>query len=101
MGTADKALNIGSFEQMLLEAIFSLGSQAYGSKLQDRLSCDLGRDVTIGQLYLSLSKLEGRGLISYTMQNPNPVRGGRSKKLFRLETLGEKALERLALEGGW
>lgn len=91
-------LKIGSFEQRVLAAIKSLGEEAWGSKLQATLSEALKRDIAIGQLYLSLSKLEAKGLISSSTKNPEPVRGGRSKKVFRLETPGAKALERSAAE---
>lgn len=91
-------LRVGSFELRLLAAINSLGNEAWGSKLQDTLSQALKRDVAIGQLYLALSKLESRGFIKSSVKDPEPVRGGRSKKVFRLETPGAKALERSAAE---
>lgn len=91
-------LRVGSFELKLLAAINSLGLEAWGSKLQETLSLAMKRDVAIGQLYLALSKLENRGFITSSVKNPEPVRGGRSKKVFRLETPGVKALERSAAE---
>jgi predicted ArsR family transcriptional regulator len=89
---------IGSFEQRLLAAINKLGTEAWGSKLQLHLSQVLKRNVAIGQLYLSLSNLEARGFISSSVSDPEPIRGGRSKKVFRLETPGARALERSAAE---
>jgi PadR family transcriptional regulator PadR len=87
---------VGPFELRLLASINSLRDQAWGSKLQVELSRILGRDVAVGQLYLALSKLEQRGFISSEQLNPEPVRGGRSKKVFRLEAPGARALERTA-----
>lgn len=85
---------LGSFELKLLVTINKLQEQAWGSKLQAELSQLLGRDVAIGQLYLALSKLEKKGLVSADIKNPEPIRGGRSKKVFRLEAPGAKALAR-------
>lgn len=87
---------LGSFELILLTSINKLRDTAWGSKLQAELSEILGRNVAIGQLYLSLAKLESKGLISSELVDPEPVRGGRSKKVFRLETPGAKALARTA-----
>jgi DNA-binding PadR family transcriptional regulator len=58
----------------------------------------LGRDVAIGQLYLALSKLVDQQLISFRHTKPEPVRGGRSKKIFQLEALGAKVLGNAAAE---
>jgi len=96
--SAANELRIGSFEQRVLAAIKSLGAEAWGSKLQASLSQALKRDVAIGQLYLALGKLEARGFVSSSIKDPEPVRGGRSKKVFRLETPGAKALDRSAAE---
>lgn len=87
---------LGSFELKLLATINKLREQAWGSKLQSELSQLLGRDVAIGQLYLALSKLEKKGMISADVRDPEPVRGGRSKKVFRLEAPGARALARTA-----
>ena len=87
---------VGSFELTLLSAINFLRAEASGSNLMKHISRILGRDVAIGQLYLALSRLEQKGLISSEQKNPEPVRGGRSKKVFKLEAPGVKALERMA-----
>lgn len=85
---------LGSFELKLLASINKLRDHAWGSNLQADISQLVGRDVAIGQLYLALSKLEKKGMISADKKDPEPVRGGRSKKVFRLETPGAKALAR-------
>lgn len=58
----------------------------------------LGRDVAIGQLYLALSKLVDQRLVSFRHTEPEPVQGGRSKKVFQLEALGAQVLEDAAVE---
>ncbi|NSZ11097.1 hypothetical protein G6L61_04905 [Agrobacterium fabrum] len=88
------AQELGPFELKILASINKLRDQAWGSKLHGELSQLLGRDVAIGQIYLALSKLERKGMISADIKDPEPIRGGRSKKVFRLETPGAKALAR-------
>jgi hypothetical protein len=89
---------IGPFSLRLLASIQRLGDRAWGANLQRDLSEMLGRDVAIGQLYTALSKLTDQGLISFWQTDPEPVQGGRSKKVFRLEALGAQALESAATE---
>ena len=84
----------GLFELRLLASINYLREKAWGSNLQRHLSQVLGRDVAIGQLYQALARLERRGLIAFEIKDPEPIRGGRSKKGFRLEAPGARALER-------
>lgn len=86
---------LGSFELQLLISIAALKDTAWGSKLQETLSEELGRDVAIGQLYLALSKLERKGFIRSRDTVPEKVRGGRSKKVFSPSGAGTRALEEL------
>ena len=85
---------VGPFELRLLASINRLRGRAWGSKLHEDLSKALGRDVAIGQLYLALSRLERDGFIASEKMDPEPIRGGRSKKVFRIEAPGVRALER-------
>lgn len=84
------------FENRVLQAVNVLRGEAYGAKIRQKLSEALGRDVAIGQVYITLSRLENKGYVSSTMGNPEPVRGGRAKRLFKIEAPGIKALEIVA-----
>ena len=85
---------IGPFEWKVLATIDRLGDEAWGSKLRVSLNKSLKRDVAIGQLYLTLSRLTRDEFISFEIMDPEPQRGGRSKKRFRLEATGRQALVR-------
>jgi hypothetical protein len=89
---------IGPFSLRVLASIQRLGDRAWGANLQRDLSEMLGRDVAIGQLYLALSKLVDQQLISFRHTKPEPVQGGRSKKIFQLEVLGAQVLGSAAAE---
>lgn len=89
---------VGPFSLRVLASIQRLGDRAWGANLQRDLSEMLGRDVAIGQLYLALSKLVDQDLVSFRHTNPEPVQGGRSKKVFRLEVLGAQVLGNAAAE---
>ena len=51
---------IAEFEELVLLAILKLGSNAYGATIHKALE-ETGRRVTIGALYTTLSRLEGKG----------------------------------------
>ena len=91
---------LGEFEQYLLLAVVRLGHQAYGVTVRQEVETRTGRDIAIGALYTSLSRLELKGYLRSRMSDPTPERGGRSKRYFTVTAAGAAALrqsrERLA-----
>lgn len=84
----------GSFEQFILAAILGLREEAYGVTIHES-AAELARPkkITPGAVYMALDRLEDQGLISSRLADPTPERGDRSKRYYRLEELGERALE--------
>jgi DNA-binding PadR family transcriptional regulator len=87
---------VGPVELNALGAIKQLGRNAYGSKIRVLLSQEFGRDVAIGQVYVTLGRLQRRGFISSQKESLEPHQYGRAKLVFRLEGPGKKALEMAA-----
>jgi DNA-binding PadR family transcriptional regulator len=85
---------LGEFEQMVLLAILRLGDDAYGMTVRRELEETAGRNVTFGTVYGTLERLEEKGFVSSSHANPEPVRGGRARRYFRVEPAGELALAR-------
>lgn len=84
---------IGGFEQLVLTAILDLGDNAYGVTIHASVSeLAAPRPVSLGAVYATLERLEDKRLISSWLSEPTPERGGRSKRCYRLETAGERAL---------
>lgn len=83
---------LGEFEQSLLLAIVHLGDHAYGVTIRQEIEERTGRDVAVGALYTSLSRLERKGYVRSEMSDPTPERGGRSKRHFTLKAAGAAAL---------
>jgi DNA-binding PadR family transcriptional regulator len=52
------------------------------------------RDVTIGAVYATLDRLAEKGLVTSTLSDPTPERGGRAKRSFRLTGAGADAVNR-------
>jgi PadR family transcriptional regulator, regulatory protein PadR len=49
------------------------------------------REIAIGAVYATLSRLEEKGLVRHTLSDPLPVQGGRTRKYFTLTAVGERA----------
>jgi PadR family transcriptional regulator PadR len=85
--------SVGQFEQLVLAAILSLPENAYGVTIQSKVA-DLAqpRNISLGAVYVTLDRLEDKGFVSSWLTGPTAERGGRAKRCYRLEALGEQAL---------
>ena len=83
---------LGNFEQLLLLAILRLDGEAYGVSVRREIERCTGRSITIGAVYATLDRLEEKGLVSSWMAEPTNERGGRAKRLFRVEPRGAASL---------
>lgn len=90
--------SLGSFEQLVLTAILSLREQAYGVSIHAKVQ-ELAKPKapSLGAVYVTLDRLEDKGYIASWLTDPTPERGGRAKRCYRLEALGEKALAESAV----
>lgn len=85
--------SVGQFEQIILTAILSLRDEAYGVTIhQKAVQLAAPKNISLGAVYVTLDRLEDKGLLSSWLSDPTPERGGRSKRFYRLEALGERAL---------
>ena len=89
--------SLGQFEQIVLTAILSLDANAYGVTIHAKVE-ELSRPkkATRGAVYATLDRMEDKALIASWMSEPLPERGGRSRRHYRLEKSGEKALRESA-----
>jgi len=83
---------LGSLEHIVLLALVRLDTNAYGMTIRREIEDRTGRDLSIGAVYATLDRLESKGLISSSRGEPTAERGGRAKRLFRIEADGELAL---------
>ena len=84
---------LGQFEQIVLTAILQCGETAYGVPIHravEQLSTP--RRVSPGAVYATLDRLEDKELITSWLSDPTPERGGRSRRYYRVERKGERAL---------
>jgi PadR family transcriptional regulator PadR len=83
---------LGEFELMVLLTTIRLGDEAYGVPLTRELVKMRGRDVAIGSVYAALDRLELKGLVTSTLGESTPERGGRAKRYFRATEQGLRSV---------
>ena len=90
--------SLGHFEQLVITAILSLREEAYGVTIHAKVA-ELARPktVSLGAIYVTLDRLEDKGMVSSWLSDPTPERGGRAKRYYRVEALGERALQESAI----
>jgi PadR family transcriptional regulator PadR len=84
--------SVGSLELAALLTVARLGDGAYGLAVRHDLSERAGRDYSVGAIYTTLQRLEDKGLLASRASEPLPVRGGRSRRHFRLTGAGARAI---------
>ena len=95
MGRLD---SLGQFEQLILTAILALRDDAYGVTIHAKVQeLATPKSISLGAVYVTLDRLEDKGFIVSRLSDPTPERGGRAKRFYRLEALGERALQESAV----
>ena len=94
---------LGEFEHIVLLAVARLGDGAYGMAIRQEIEERAGRPVAIGSVYASLDRMERKGYLASDVGDPTPVRGGRAKRFYTLESPGAEVLDRSrkVLDGLW
>ena len=79
---------LGGFELLVLLALIRLGDDAYGVPISEAIKETSGREVALGSVYITLERLQKKGLVSSELGEPTAVRGGRAKTYFRITARG-------------
>jgi len=87
-----KSDRLGEFEQLALLAVMRLGGNANGATIQRELESTAGRAASISAIYITLTRLESKGLVSSWMGQPEEVRGGKARRFFRVGPAGLSTL---------
>ena len=82
---------LGGFELLILLALVRLEDEAYGVSIAKAIEESSGREVVLGSVYITLDRLEGKGLVRSRVGEPTAVRGGRAKTYFQITAEGLRA----------
>lgn len=94
---------LGEFEQMVLLAILHVEGEPYGVPIMEEIERRTGRDVSRAAVYVTLRRLEKRGLLTSWMSEPTGERGGKARRCVRVEPEGLTLLResREAMDRMW
>lgn len=84
---------LAEFELYVMLAVLRLDGKAYGVTIRQEIEDRAGRAVSIGAVYATLARLEEKGMLEFRVSEPQPVQGGRSRKLVHLTAQGLSALD--------
>jgi PadR family transcriptional regulator, regulatory protein PadR len=83
---------LGEFEQLVLLAIVHLGGDTYGIPIAEEIERRTKRKAARAAVYVTLRRLEDKGLVSSRMGEPTPERGGKGRRHVALTAAGSRAL---------
>ena len=76
--------SLGDVEHLVLVAVLRLGTDAYGVAIMDEIARRTGREIAKAAIYIALRRLEQKGLLTSSLGEATPERGGRAKRYFAL-----------------
>lgn len=83
--------SLGEFEQIVLLAILHL-DEPYGVPIVDEIERRTQRKVSRSAVYITLRRLERKGLVSSWMSEPTAERGGKPRRCVKVEAEGRRLL---------
>jgi len=91
MNLRDSA-RLGEVEQLVLLAVWRLDGEAYAVPIRELIAKEAGIDLSRGSIYITLDRLEEKGLVESWFGDPIREPGGKARRLFRIRPSGTAAL---------
>jgi PadR family transcriptional regulator PadR len=91
----NKIETLGQFEQLVLTATYLLRGEGYSVSIWDKVSELSSKRVMLGAVFVSLDRLEKKGLVTSWFGEAKAERGGRAKRIFKITDAGERALSNM------
>jgi PadR family transcriptional regulator PadR len=95
--------SLGEFEQLVMLAVVHLENDVYGVPIVDEIERRTRRKVSHAAVYVTLRRLEEKGLLESWKSDPTAERGGKARRCVRVTREGLALLResRLALDRMW
>jgi len=81
-------VSLGDLQQVTMLAVARLGKDAFGQAIRQELQAVADRELSVSAIYVTLLRLEEQGLVTSESAAPDPARGGRGKRFFRVTRKG-------------
>ena len=85
---------IGEFEQVVLLSLLRLGNGTWGAAIRRDIQERIGRELPVSVVYVTLQRMEKKGMVKSYVGEPTRERGGRRRRHYLIDTRGEHALGR-------
>ena len=83
--------SLAEFELRVLLTVIRITSDAYAVAVHEDLERRTKRRASLGAVYITLDRLERKGLLSSRLGEPTAERGGRAKRFYRATRSGVAA----------
>src|SRR4051794_16885670 len=83
---------IGQFEHLVLLAILRLGDTAYAPAILAEIEARTGKPASPGSMYVTLDRLEEKGLLRSSIADGDAERGGRPRRYVTVTAYGLREL---------
>jgi len=93
-----KGTHLGEFEELVLLTVGILNGNAYGISIMDEIESHTGRKASVSTIHSTLHRLEKKGFVESYTGGASATRGGRSKRLYRMNQAGQRTLERVRMQ---
>ena len=80
-------------EEIILSALLMLDGSSHGAPLRKKVIELSKKEIVYGTLYNLLEVLLRKGYVTSRKSEPKPIRGGRSKTIYKITKKGKTALE--------
>ena len=79
---------LGEFEELVLTMVGILGEDAYGNAIVAEIKQQVGREVNLSAVHVTLYRLEDKNYLTSHMGGVTKARGGRRKRIFTITNTG-------------
>lgn len=83
---------LGQFEHVVLLAILRLGDAAYAPAILEEIEARTGRPPSPGSMYVTLDRLEDKGLLRSRLVDADGERAGRPRRYVSVTAYGLREL---------
>lgn len=83
---------LGEVEQLVLLAVLRLANEGYAVSIRELIREEAGIALSRGTIYVTLERLERKGYVTSWFSDPQAVRGGKARRIFRLKAAGLAAV---------
>jgi DNA-binding PadR family transcriptional regulator len=87
-----ETLRLAEVEQLVLLAVLRLEREAYAVPIRELIAKNAGVRLSRGSIYVTLDRLEAKGLVQSWFSEPRTEPGGKARRFFRIQPAGLAAL---------